>query len=286
MSSSDSAPAGEAIDLTNLIVNYLPSSVSEDSLRKLFEPYGPIERVKLMTDKRTGQSASYGFVKFTNEADAKRAIEGLNGKPLNGKTLRVDYSRPHSDVSIYVGNFLETVTSDELRKRFEPYGNILDVKILTDPKTGKSRGCGFVRFEKRSDGMDAIGGMKDAALAGFCEKPLTVRVAQPHTKQQDHHRRPQQHQHAKPAAEPCKALFVYGLPKSITEDKVESIFGSFGAIEKTFLKISDEDGFHSYAIVTFARVEDAVRAQKGLNDAPLFGDSSKVQVSFKAGGAK
>jgi len=239
-----------------------------------------------MTDKRTHQSASYGFVKFAKEEDAKKAIEGLNGKPLESKTLRVDYSRPHTDVSIYVSGFLESVTTEELRKRFETYGNILDCKILMDPKTGKSRGCGFVRFEKRSEGQDAIGGLKDAVLTGFCEKPLTVRVALPHTKQQDHHHRPQQRQHTKPSAEPCKALFVYGLPGSITEEKLQNIFKPFGSLEKTFLHASDEEGLHSYAIVTYVRLEDAVRAQKGLDGQTLFGAGSKVQVSFKTGGAK
>jgi len=285
-SSSDSIPVEDTLDLTNLIVNYLPLSVTEDTLRKLFEPFGPIERVKLMTDKRTGQSASYGFVKFVKEEDAKKAIEGLNGKPLETKTLRVDYSHPHTDISIYVGGFLETVTTDDLRKRFETYGKILECKILTDPQTHKSRGCGFVKFERRSDGQDAIGGLKDAVLTGFCEKPLTVRVALPHNKQQDHHHRPQARPHQKPSVEPCKALFVYGLPGSITEEKLQNIFKPFGALEKTFLHTSEEEGLHSYAIVTYAHLDDAVRAQKGLDGQPLFGAGSKVQVSFKTGGSK
>lgn len=64
---------------TNLIVNYIPANMTENNLRELFQAYGELESVKLMTDKVTNISLGYGFIKFAKESDASKAIEALNG---------------------------------------------------------------------------------------------------------------------------------------------------------------------------------------------------------------
>lgn len=77
-----------------LYVGSLPYSVTEDELRNLFSAYGPIESVRIITDKFTGQSKGFGFVEMANGEDAKKAVEGMNGKQLNGRTLMVNEARP------------------------------------------------------------------------------------------------------------------------------------------------------------------------------------------------
>jgi RNA recognition motif-containing protein len=77
-----------------LYVGSLPYSVTEDELRNLFSPYGPIESVRIITDKFTGQSKGFGFVEMANGEDAKKAVEGMNGKQLNGRNLIVNEARP------------------------------------------------------------------------------------------------------------------------------------------------------------------------------------------------
>lgn len=77
-----------------LYVGSLPYSISEDELRELFSSYGNIESVRIITDKFTGQSKGFGFVEMSNEDDAQRAVEGMNGKQISGRTLIVNEARP------------------------------------------------------------------------------------------------------------------------------------------------------------------------------------------------
>ncbi len=77
-----------------LYVGSLPYSTSEDELREMFSEFGSIQSVRIITDKFTGQSKGFGFVEMTNEDEAQRAIEGMNGKQLNGRTLIVNEARP------------------------------------------------------------------------------------------------------------------------------------------------------------------------------------------------
>lgn len=77
-----------------LYVGSLPFSTTEEELHELFSSYGPIASVRIVTDKFTGMSKGFGFVEMETQDDARKAIEGLNGKALNGRTLIVNEARP------------------------------------------------------------------------------------------------------------------------------------------------------------------------------------------------
>lgn len=77
-----------------LYVGSLPYTTTEDELRNLFEAYGTVESVRIITDKFTGMSKGFGFVEMENGEDALKAVEGLNGKAFNGRTLIVNEARP------------------------------------------------------------------------------------------------------------------------------------------------------------------------------------------------
>ncbi len=77
-----------------LYVGSLPYSITEDELRDLFSQFGEIESVRIITDKFTGQSKGFGFVEMANPDDAAKAVEGMNGKQLGGRTLIVNDARP------------------------------------------------------------------------------------------------------------------------------------------------------------------------------------------------
>lgn len=79
----------EGPDPRNLIVNYIPTPVTDADLRKLFEPFGEIETARVIVDKNTGHPKGYGFVKFTNEDCAQKAMAQMNGHMLNNKRLKV-----------------------------------------------------------------------------------------------------------------------------------------------------------------------------------------------------
>lgn len=82
---------------TNLYVGNFPFDVTEDDLRELFEPYGVVSRVQIVTDRETGRSRGFGFVEMANDADVQRVVEALNGKVFRGRTLTVNEARPRQD---------------------------------------------------------------------------------------------------------------------------------------------------------------------------------------------
>ena len=63
----------------------------------MFQSYGTIERVSLVTDRNTGQARGFGFVEMTNDSEAERAIAELNGRELDGRALNVNEARPKED---------------------------------------------------------------------------------------------------------------------------------------------------------------------------------------------
>jgi|SRR5580658_5565088 cold-inducible RNA-binding protein len=80
--------------MKNIFVGNLNFGATEDAVRSLFEAYGPVQRVNLVTDRDTGQARGFGFVEMTANADADRAIAGLNGTELDGRALNVNEARP------------------------------------------------------------------------------------------------------------------------------------------------------------------------------------------------
>ncbi|MDH4183730.1 MAG: RNA-binding protein [Nitrospinota bacterium] len=77
----------------NIYVGNLPFSITEDGLRKMFEPYGQIESAKLITDRETGRTRGFGFVEMDN-AGADAAIKALNKTELDGRILKVNQAEP------------------------------------------------------------------------------------------------------------------------------------------------------------------------------------------------
>ena len=77
-----------------LFVGSLPYSATETQLRELFEPFGSVSSIRLISDKFTGRSKGFGFVEFEDDEAANKAIEDVNGKEFEGRTLVVNEARP------------------------------------------------------------------------------------------------------------------------------------------------------------------------------------------------
>ena len=83
--------------MKNIFVGNLSFGTTEDTIRSLFQTYGNVERVTLVTDRDTGQARGFGFVEMSNDAEADRAIAGLNGKEIDGRALNVNEARPKAE---------------------------------------------------------------------------------------------------------------------------------------------------------------------------------------------
>lgn len=81
----------------NIFVGNLSFGATEDALRTMFEAYGAVDRVNVVTDRDTGRARGFGFVEMSENAEADRAIAGLNGKELDGRALNINEARPKED---------------------------------------------------------------------------------------------------------------------------------------------------------------------------------------------
>ncbi|XP_061780453.1 ELAV-like protein 1 isoform X2 [Nerophis lumbriciformis] len=188
---------------TNLIVNYLPQSMAQEDLRKLFSTVGEVESAKLIRDKVAGHSLGYGFVNYVNPSDAGRAIESLNGLRLQSKTIKVSYARPSSDTikdaNLYISGLPMSMTQKDVEKMFTCFGRIINSRVLVDQNSGTtmtgdsredlatsslhplcvpgmSRGVAFIRFDKRSEAEEAVKTLNGQKPHGVSD-PIAVRFA-------------------------------------------------------------------------------------------------------------
>jgi cold-inducible RNA-binding protein len=81
----------------NIFVGNLSFNTSEDELRQIFEAFGQVDRVSILTDRETGRSRGFAFVEMTNTEEGDKAIAGLNGSQLGGRTINVNEARPKGE---------------------------------------------------------------------------------------------------------------------------------------------------------------------------------------------
>jgi cold-inducible RNA-binding protein len=83
--------------LKNIFVGNLSFGTTENAARSLFESYGSVDRVNIVTDRDTGQARGFAFVEMGVDAEGNAAINGLNGKDVDGRTLNVNEARPKAE---------------------------------------------------------------------------------------------------------------------------------------------------------------------------------------------
>jgi len=81
----------------NIYVGNLSYRLDETELKKLFEEYGEVYSVKIISDKYSGKSKGFAFVEMNTEKDGQTAIDELNGKEIDGRQLKVNEARERSD---------------------------------------------------------------------------------------------------------------------------------------------------------------------------------------------
>lgn len=83
--------------MKSIFVGNLSFSTTEEELRGLFEAYGTVDRVSIITDRDTGRSRGFAFVEMGNDQEADSAVTAMNGSSLGGRTLNVNEARPRTE---------------------------------------------------------------------------------------------------------------------------------------------------------------------------------------------
>ena len=81
----------------NIYIGNLAYTVSEDDLRDAFSEFGQVDSASIINDKFSGRSKGFGFVDMPNDSEAREAIESMNDKDLNGRTIKVNEAKPREE---------------------------------------------------------------------------------------------------------------------------------------------------------------------------------------------
>src|SRR6266851_3989925 len=83
--------------MKNIFVGNLSFGTTEDTLRSMFASYGSVDRVNIVTDRDSGQPRGFAFIEMSVDSEGNAAINGLNGKDVDGRALNVNEARPKGD---------------------------------------------------------------------------------------------------------------------------------------------------------------------------------------------
>lgn len=81
----------------NIYVGNLSFNTGDDELKEAFAAFGSVNSASIIRDKFSGQSRGFGFVEMPERDEAVKAIEGLNGADLKGRSLKVNEAKPRTD---------------------------------------------------------------------------------------------------------------------------------------------------------------------------------------------
>ncbi|RXJ86686.1 RNA-binding protein [Arcobacter sp. CECT 8985] len=80
-----------------IYVGNMSYGTTEESLRALFAQYGEVNSVKIITDRETGRAKGFGFIGMDDNAAGQNAIDELNGKEFEGRTLKINEAKPREE---------------------------------------------------------------------------------------------------------------------------------------------------------------------------------------------
>lgn len=265
-------PAIRKSGVGNVFIKNLDKSISNRSLYDTFSLFGPILSSKIVMDEKG--SKGYGFVHFASEKAAQNCIEKTNGMLLIGKKMFVGKFIPRKDrirstnegfTNVYVKNFADNLNDDSLRSLFEKFGTITSCKVITDSK-GKSRGFGFVSFDKTNDAEKAVDEMNSKEINGrqlYASRAQTKRERESFLK--DKFRRDYV-QGGKKKVDRLQGtnLYVKNLDDSVDDETLRYHFSKYGTV--TSAKVMMQD-YHSkgFGFVCFSKPEDAAKAIMHMN---------------------
>jgi len=180
---------------TNVYIKNVNEEIDEEGLKTMFSKYGPVQSAIVMRDEQ-GKSKGFGFVNFEDADAAAVAVDDLNNKEHNGRTLYVGRAQKRNEreaelrqkfeqlrfeqmtkfqgVNLYIKNLDDDFDDEKLRGIFDAFGTITSCKVMRDNK-GASKGFGFVCYSSPEEATRAVTEMNGKIVGS---KPLYVGLAQ------------------------------------------------------------------------------------------------------------
>lgn len=273
-----------------LYVSMLSYSTTEAEVKQMFEPYGTINEVFIISDKATGQSKGHGFVKFASKSDAKRAIQALNDTikdkdaPNNIRVRFAHNAEEKSNASLYNNNNnmnnnlnnnlfsalngmgMGALAGGDLSQLSQVFGNAAGYGV--NGMNGMSPyGMNGMNGMNSMNGMNGMSGVNGSVPvfggAGPVDSGKTFQ-----------------------AKGPAGAnLFVLGLPFNYGDVDLGNLFANFGNLLSSKIQVDVSTGqSKGFGFVSFDNAYSATAAIQAIDGSMVGGRRLKVQVKKNDGG--
>uniref|UniRef100_A0A669CRT2 Polyadenylate-binding protein n=1 Tax=Oreochromis niloticus TaxID=8128 RepID=A0A669CRT2_ORENI len=255
----------------NIFIKNLDKSIDNKALYDTFSAFGNILSCKVVCDENG--SKGYGFVHFETHEAAERAIEKMNGMLLNDRKVFVGRfksrkereaelgARAREFTNVYIKNFGEDMDDEKLKELFSKYGPALSIRVMTD-ESGKSKGFGFVSFERHEDAQKAVDEMNGKELNG--RQVYVGRAQKKGERQNELKRKFEQMKQDRMTRYQGVNLYVKNLDDGLDDERLRKEFSPFGTI--TSAKVMMEGGrSKGFGFVCFSSPEEATKAVTEMN---------------------
>uniref|UniRef100_A0A8C9XW11 Polyadenylate-binding protein n=1 Tax=Sander lucioperca TaxID=283035 RepID=A0A8C9XW11_SANLU len=252
----------------NIFIKNLDKSIDNKALYDTFSAFGNILSCKVVCDENG--SKGYGFVHFETHEAAERAIEKMNGMLLNDRKVFVGRfksrkereaelgARAREFTNVYIKNFGDDMDDEKLKDMFGP---ALSIRVMTD-ESGKSKGFGFVSFERHEDAQKAVDEMNGKEFNG--RQVYVGRAQKKGERQNELKRKFEQMKQDRMTRYQGVNLYVKNLDDGLDDERLRKEFSPFGTI--TSAKVMMEGGrSKGFGFVCFSSPEEATKAVTEMN---------------------
>jgi polyadenylate-binding protein len=258
----------------NIFIKNLDEAIDNKALHDTFAAFGNVLSCKVATDEHGG-SRGYGFVHYETQEAADTAIKAVNGMLLNDKKVYVGHHISRKErqskmdemkaqfTNIFIKNLDTEVSQDELVATLEKFGTITSAVLSTDEE-GKSKGFGFVNFERHEEAQKAVEALHDTEWNG---KKVYVQRAQKKAERDEELRRSYEQARAeKQSKYQGVNLYIKNLEDDVDDDKLRSEFEAFGTITSCKVMRDDKGVSKGFGFVCFSSPDEATKAVSEMNN--------------------
>lgn len=258
----------------NIFIKNLDEQIDNKALHDTFAAFGNVLSCKVATDEH-GRSKGYGFVHYETAEAADNAIKSVNGMLLNDKKVYVGHHISRKErqskldemkaqfTNLYIKNLDTEVTQEEFSELFTRFGNVTSALVATDEE-GKSKGFGFVNYEKHEEAQKAVDELHDTDFHG---KKLFVTRAQKKAEREEELRRSyEQAKIEKMSKYQGINLYIKNLEDDFDDEKLRAEFEPFGTITSCKVMRDDKGTSKGFGFVCFSSPDEATKAVAEMNN--------------------
>ncbi|TEB36370.1 polyadenylate binding protein [Coprinellus micaceus] len=258
----------------NIFIKNLDEMIDNKALHDTFAAFGTVLSCKVATDDQ-GRSKGYGFVHYETAEAAESAIKAVNGMLLNDKKVYVGHHISRKErqskleemrsqfTNLYIKNLDTEVTSEEFEELFQKFGNVTSAVISKDEE-GKSKGFGFVNYERHEEAQKAVDELNDFDLNG---KKLFVARAQKKAEREEELRKSYEAAKLEKMSKYQGVnLYIKNLDDDTDDEKLRGEFEAFGTITSCKVMRDEKGTSKGFGFVCFSSPDEATKAVAEMNN--------------------